>query len=278
MWGRCKCWQCPHWVTWLCSSRLPWCEGSGRGWWSRTRFPLITNSCTGLAVRRLCAVLTILNYRLKLDEYLIPMKWGSFLGGCALLVFLPLNIYVVRIHCICLIYYPTLLNNVGPKWFNVWDGFNGVRPLGVHGSFCNPWSTLHSRPLALYGCSAQNLLQWKVGVLAFLSRCNLSTRRKDDFIMITNSFLPWRSDHLSLTEGSIVHAPTKRCDLFKHSYFKDFTFFQWCNEREFMEASSGDVPSKKAVYWQGSFPIRVVLQVGLFITASQKSNRSKNLQ
>ena len=153
------------------------------------------------------------------------MKWGSFLGGCALLIFLPLNIYVVRIHCICLIYYPTLLNNVGPKWFNVWDGFNGVRPLGVHGSFCNPWSTLHSRPVALYGCSAQNLLQWKVGVLAFLTRCNLSTRRKDDFIMITNSFLPWRSDHLSLTEGSIVHAPTKRCDLFKYSYSKDLTFF-----------------------------------------------------
>ena len=224
MWRRCKFWQCPHWVTWLCYSRLPWCEGSGRGWWSRTRFPLITNSCTGLAVRRLCAVLTILNYRLKLDEYLVPMKWGSFLGGCALLVFLPLNIYVVRIHCICLIYYPTLLNNVGPKWFNVWDGFNGVRPLGVHGSFCNPWSTLHSRPMALYVCSAQNLLQWKVGVLAFLSRCNLSTRRKDDFIMITNSFLPWRSDHLSLTEGSIVHAPTKRCDLFKYSYYKDLTF------------------------------------------------------
>lgn len=47
----------------------------------------------------------------------------------------------------------------GPKWFNAWDGSNGVRPLGVHGSFCNPWSTLHSRPLALYGCSAQNLLQ-----------------------------------------------------------------------------------------------------------------------
>ena len=116
-------------------------------------------------------------------------------------------------------------SNVGPKWFNAWDGSNGVRPLGVHGSFCNPWSTLHSRPVALYGCSAQNLLQWKVGVLAFLTRCNLSTRRKDDFIMITNSFLPWRSDHLSLTEGSIVHAPTKRCDLFKHSYFKDFTFW-----------------------------------------------------
>ena len=50
-------------------------------------------------------------------------------------------------------------SNVGPKWFNAWDGSNGVRPLGVHGSFCNPWSTLHSRPLALYGCSAQNLLQ-----------------------------------------------------------------------------------------------------------------------
>ena len=43
--------------------------------------------------------------------------------------------------------------------------------------------------------------------------------------MITNSFLPWRSDHLSLTEGSIVHAPTKRCDPFKYSYSKDFTFF-----------------------------------------------------
>ena len=60
---------------------------------------------------------------------------------------------------------------------------------------------------------------------SLITRCNLSTRRKDDFIMITNSFLPWRSDHLSLTEGSIVHAPTKRCDPFKYSYYKDLTFF-----------------------------------------------------
>ena len=35
--------------------------------------------------------------RLKLEEYVIPMKWASFLGSCALLVFLPLNIYVMSL-------------------------------------------------------------------------------------------------------------------------------------------------------------------------------------
>ena len=29
--------------------------------------------------------------------------------------------------------------------------------------------------------------------------------------MITNHFLPWKSSHMRLTEGDIVHAPTKRC-------------------------------------------------------------------
>lgn len=32
-----------------------------------------------------------------------------------------------------------------------------------------------------------------------------------------------------------------------------------------MEASSDNIPSKEAVYWQGSFPIGLVLQVGVFL-------------
>ena len=38
----------------------------------------------------------------------------------------------------------------------------------------------------------------------------VSCPRKDDFLMIANDFLPWKSRQLRLTEGDIVHAPTKR--------------------------------------------------------------------
>ena len=34
--------------------------------------------------------------------------------------------------------------------------------------------------------------------------------RKEDFIMITNSLLPWKSNQISLNEGDIVQAPTRR--------------------------------------------------------------------
>ena len=63
---------------------------------------------TGLLSGEFWVFLT-LDSRLKLEEYVIPMKWASFLGECALLVFLPLNIYVMNMvrktlgspHCTC---------------------------------------------------------------------------------------------------------------------------------------------------------------------------------
>jgi len=114
-------------------------------------------------------------YRLKLDEYLVPMKWGSFLGGCALLIFLPLNIYVGR---------SGSMHGMGLMESDPWEFMVLFAILGAH-CIAGQWLCMAVPPRIYYN------------------------ERKDDFIMITNSFLPWRSDHLSLTEGSIVHAPTK---------------------------------------------------------------------
>jgi len=118
-------------------------------------------------------------YRLKLEEYVIPMKWASFLGSCALLVFLPLNIYVMSLgHSGGSIY------GMGMMESENWEFIFLFAILGAH-CLAGQWLCMAIPPRIYYN------------------------ERKDDFLMITNAFLPWKSRHLRLAEGDIVHAPTK---------------------------------------------------------------------
>jgi hypothetical protein len=117
-------------------------------------------------------------YRLKLEEYVITMKWASFLGECALLVFLPLNIYVMNLGLSGSIY------GMGMMESENWEFILLFAILGAH-CVAGHWLCMAIPPRIYYN------------------------ERKDDFLMITNAFLPWKSHHLRLAEGDIVHAPTK---------------------------------------------------------------------
>jgi len=114
-------------------------------------------------------------YRLKLDGYLMPMRWASFLGECALLVILPLNIYVGSIS-------------------------GSIFGSGVES---DPWEFMLLFAILGAHCIAGQWLCMAIPPRIYYSE------RKDDFLMIANDFLPWKSRQLRLTEGDIVHAPTK---------------------------------------------------------------------
>jgi len=113
-------------------------------------------------------------YRLKLDWYINPVKWASFIGQCALLVFLPLNIYQGRSGTM----------GIGTVQSEHWEFLLIFGILGAH-CLAGTWIST-SCPQRIY-----------------------YNERKEDFIMITNSLLPWKSNQISLIEGDIVQAPTR---------------------------------------------------------------------
>jgi len=114
------------------------------------------------------------------------MRWASFLGECALLVILPLNIYVGSIS-------------------------GSIFGSGVES---DPWEFMLLFAILGAHCIAGQWLCMAIPPRIYYSE------RKDDFLMIANDFLPWKSRQLRLTEGDIVHAPTKsdvlNMNLWKH--------------------------------------------------------------
>ena len=147
-----------------------------------------------------------------MDWYINPVKWASFIGQCALLVFLPLNVYQVRLtfHRLKSLPYE-LLNRFGvEQWELERYNLNTGNLFSYLGSLVPiVWLALGSPHLVpkeytmMRGGCPNFVYFWMIYNI-------YSSSRKEDFIMITNSLLPWKSNQISLNEGDIVQAPTRR--------------------------------------------------------------------
>jgi len=177
--------------------------------------PLITRWFTGLALRCLFWVL-LLNFELKVEVRRISDAYevGFIFGGMCT----PCNPTIEHLYgeknIACSQKFPAYNNNqhqgsLSGSMFgsgiesDPWEFLLLFAILGVH-CIAGQWLCMAVPPRIYYSERWTNFikLNWTGRYIVFCSR-------KDDFLMITNDFLPWKSRQLRVTEGDIVHAPTK---------------------------------------------------------------------